>query len=118
MYNYKSPIDLITRDITSEFVKRVDGEIFRAVSQYNINVDKEELLKALAYDRAQFDHGYRAGYNAAKSELVRCEDCKNWIYQYEDVGTCVVDAPDIDGVERLEVDFCSLGERRTDAESN
>ena len=47
-------------------------------------------------------------------EVVRCKDCKHWCYEYDDVGLCVTDVPDIDGVQRLADDFCSYGERRTE----
>ena len=43
---------------------------------------------------------------------VRCKDCKCWCYEYDDVGLCVTDVPDIDGVQRLADDFCSYGERK------
>ena len=46
--------------------------------------------------------------------VVRCKDCKHWMYEYDDVGLCVTDVPDIEGVQRLACDFCSYGERRTD----
>ena len=48
------------------------------------------------------------------TEVVRCKDCEWWMYEYDDVGLCVTDVPDIDGVQRLACDFCSYGERRTD----
>ena len=46
--------------------------------------------------------------------VVRCKDCEYWMYEFDEVGLCVVDAPDTDGVERLTFDFCSCGERKTD----
>ena len=52
--------------------------------------------------------------NCPGFELVRCKDCKQWMYEYDDVGLCVTDVPDVDGVQRLADDFCSYGERRTD----
>ena len=58
-------------------------------------------------------------YNAIKNapavnavEVVRCKDCKHWMYEYDDVGLCVTDVPDIDGVQRRANDFCSYGERK------
>ena len=45
-------------------------------------------------------------------EVVRCKDCENWMYEYDDVGLCVTDVPDIDGVQRHACDFCSYGERK------
>ena len=45
-------------------------------------------------------------------DLVHCKECKHWCYEYDDVGLCVTDVPDIDGVQRLADDFCSYGERK------
>ena len=44
-------------------------------------------------------------------EVVRCKDCRHWMYEYDDVGLCCADVPDIDGVERTALNFCSIGER-------
>ena len=45
-------------------------------------------------------------------EVIRCKDCTNWMHEYDDVGLCAVDVPDIDGVQRHANGFCSYGERR------
>ena len=45
-------------------------------------------------------------------EFVTCKECKNWMYEYDDIGLCVTDVPDIDGVQRLAFDYCSYGERK------
>lgn len=65
--NYKSPVDLIV----SEMNLRMEGEIFKAVQNVGVNVDKDELLKALQYDRDQ----YQKGYADRDSEIVRCKEC-------------------------------------------
>ena len=44
--------------------------------------------------------------------VVRCKDCENWMYEYDDVGLCVTDVPDVEGVQRYACDFCSYGERK------
>ena len=44
--------------------------------------------------------------------VVRCKDCTQWMYEYDDVGLCVTDVPDVDGVQRRADDFCSYGERK------
>lgn len=67
---YKSPINLIGNTV-EEFAKKVDGAIWTAVVKCIPDVDKEELEKALRYDRAQ----YCKGYSDAMSELVRCKEC-------------------------------------------
>ena len=53
-YKYQSPIELIQ----DEMEMRVEGEVMKAVQNVVINVDKDELLKALAYDRDQYNKGY------------------------------------------------------------
>ena len=53
-YNYKSPIEIIQ----GEMRMYMDGEILKAVQNVGVNVDKDELLKALAYDRDQYNKGY------------------------------------------------------------
>ncbi len=67
---YHSPIEIsqIQEDINIAFE---DG-VFKAVRRVGVNVDKEELLKALAYDRGQYEQGY---HDALKA-IVQCKDCK------------------------------------------
>jgi hypothetical protein len=113
--NWKSPLQLKINDICEEAgraaAKAFDDMVFRAVEEVGVKVDRDELIKALAYDREQYRKGYGDGYRAAQDDLVRCRDCEYWRHDFEDVGICVVDAPDIDGVERLADDFCSYAER-------
>ena len=66
--NYKSPIDIVV----GEFQMHAEGEILKAVQRVGVNVDKDELLKALKYDRDQYSKGYRD----RDGETVRCKDCK------------------------------------------
>lgn len=54
---YKSPIEIIYGQLQMQF----EGEALRAVQSYDIKVDKEELLRALQYDRGQYDKGYQDG---------------------------------------------------------
>jgi len=53
-YKYQSPIEMIQ----GEMRMHMDGEILKAVRDVGVNVDKDELLKALAYDRDQYNKGY------------------------------------------------------------
>lgn len=66
-YNgYESPID-ITEDFYNKIAREVgedfDNKLYLAI-KHVVNIDKDELLKALAYDRNQYDVGYKNGYNA------------------------------------------------------
>jgi len=40
---------------------RLDNDCLKAVQEYGITVDKEELIKALQYDRGQYEKGYADG---------------------------------------------------------
>lgn len=88
---WESPIKQIADDIDMA----MEGEIMRVVKRYGFDVDKEELTKALAYDRGQYDKGYddgyADGYAKAIAELkqrfrneyeemmeLEMEDCINW----------------------------------------
>ena len=72
---YESPITLL-RTQTDNFVKEVnektDEVIFKAVVNVFPQVNKEELIKALEYDRGQ----YIKGYQDRDKEIVRCKDCE------------------------------------------
>ena len=54
---YESPINIITGQIKTNY----EDAIYSAVQNVVINVDREELLKALEYDRRQFEEGFRKG---------------------------------------------------------
>lgn len=52
---YESPTEIIQTEM------QMDGEILKAVQGVGIDVNKEELIKALAYDREQYVKGYKDG---------------------------------------------------------
>ena len=74
---YNSPIELMITDIQNQILKQQDDQIYQATLHYVPNVDKEELLRALKYDRNQYDKGYADGIRDAREELVRCKYCKH-----------------------------------------
>ena len=51
---YKSPVEVVYNNISEE----IGDGVYRAVCQYGVIVDKDELIKALRYDRDQYDNGY------------------------------------------------------------
>lgn len=60
--SYKSPIEFFQTDPFFEHVRdEMDNMIYRAVVHADVNVDKEELIKALEYDRGQYEKGYADG---------------------------------------------------------
>lgn len=59
---YKSPIQAnYAEPIYEQIRDAFDNEVFKAVQAVNIEVDKDELIKALRYDRGQYDKGYWDG---------------------------------------------------------
>lgn len=52
---YKSPIEVIYGQLETQ----LEGEVMQAVQRLHVNVDKEELLRALKHDRGQYEKGYR-----------------------------------------------------------
>lgn len=67
---YESPIELITNDIVSSVAKQMDYNIYRAVLTTGVNVDKEELIKALKYDRDQYNKGFEDGAKEFAEKLI------------------------------------------------
>lgn len=75
---YESPIEIIQSEMQTEY----ENGILRAVQKYDIHCNKEELTKALAYDRDQ----YRKGYEDAKPRWIPCserlpKDCQRVLIQ-------------------------------------
>jgi hypothetical protein len=66
---WESPIQTITEQIYKETARRLDETVYEAVLNTNVIVDKDELVKALQYDREQYDKGYKNGYKACFDEL-------------------------------------------------
>ena len=66
---WESPIKTIAEQIYKETARRLDETVYEAVLNTNVIVDKDELVKALQYDRDQYDKGYKNGYKACFDEM-------------------------------------------------
>ena len=56
---YESPIEVIARDISEKLNTEMENKIIYEIErQTEIKVNKEELIKALNYNRNQYDKGY------------------------------------------------------------
>ena len=66
LYDYQSPIELIANEMQT----KCEDDCVSVCQSYGFNVNKEELKKALEYDRDQYNKGYEAGYMAALSEYL------------------------------------------------
>ena len=85
---YKSPITVNMMDeLTQRFIEQTeDGIVTKVREVMQIDIDKEELEKALKYDRYQYEHGYAngrmdghaSGYKERDDEIVRCGECGHY----------------------------------------
>lgn len=62
---YESPIFVRqkTESIVRKYREKIDDYIYESVVKVGVDVDKEELIRALRYDRDQYDRGYSDGYS-------------------------------------------------------
>lgn len=97
---YEPPIKLIMGEMQTQF----EENCMRAVQSYGFDVDKNELVKALEYDRNQYEKDYADGRHDAV-EVVRCGDCKWYCVDEHQCKhqICMLVFDD---------DFCSYGERK------
>ena len=102
--SWESPIDAMFSDMEM----KLEGEVFRAVQRVGITVDKDELIKALEYDRGQ----YEKGYADAMATIVHCKDCKYRTFVDWGMGDCV--HPKGSKWIAFDYHYCSYGVRRED----
>lgn len=98
---YESPIKII-EEIANQVNMELEGNILKVVRRVNVDVDEEELLKALQYDRDQ----YRKGFADGKRDAVVHG---RWIDTYDGVHctNCGRFAPmDLNGNEFFNSNFC------------
>lgn len=82
---YKPPIELLCNDFMNKIVTEIQEnneiKIMATVNQV-VSVDKKELIKALNYDRQQ----YEKGYADAKAEYQRPQG--EWIIDSDNLPVC------------------------------
>lgn len=61
---YESPIQVFIGQMHIAHERTLESEVIKAIRGIDVAVDKEELIKALQYDK-----GYINGYNAKASEV-------------------------------------------------
>lgn len=67
MDGWESPISIVTENImkcVESANSAIEGKVMEAIVNVGIDVNKDELLKAMQYDRDQYSKGYTNGYNA------------------------------------------------------
>ena len=59
---YEPPIRLLVQQLETSVREQQEKQIFEAIQKCGVDVDRDELIKALAYDRGQYDKGYADGH--------------------------------------------------------
>ena len=77
-FGYESPVNIIMGQVEQE-IKQIQNETENTImseirQQLGVYVDKEELVKALQYDRNQYDKGYSDGRASMAEELKIAEE--------------------------------------------
>lgn len=104
---YKSPIHIIYGQMKTQ----MEGTILKAVQNVGVNVDKEELLLALEYDRKQYLMGYEDGEADVWESIVRCKNCKHMEVTPDKLRWCNV----WNGINGMgDEGFCNYGERKVE----
>lgn len=102
--SYESPIDIVVGEVQFKF----EQDVMKAIQSYDICVDRDELIKALQYDRHQYEKGF-----ADACKLNRKQNVGEWIKHcntYE-CSVCKEElfieyAEDYDAIEDWSLRFC------------
>lgn len=88
--SYESPIGIYkTEPMIEQLRDKMDNIIFQAVQKVDVQVDRAELIKALEYDRGQYEKGFHDGRlyvppcqtNADRIRQMSDEELADWIAQ-------------------------------------
>lgn len=103
-YNWESPITKIYGDIHNEIIRQDEENYMCTIEQaIGYKVDKEELIKALQYDRNQYDKGYNDGVKeiyAVELEKIKAE-IKELAFLFDDLSPDKTLVVDLDNIEEV-----------------
>lgn len=90
---YNSPIEKIYSELQTQMVQEDENMVMKAIRKVGVNVDKGELIKALQYDRNQYEKGYEDGKNEVLDKIrAEIADLDDTNYDYEGYYKAVTDA--------------------------
>jgi len=100
--SYQSPITMYTERIVKDIVEKQDAYLVEEVRKVGFDIDKEELAKALKYDRNQYERGYHDGRmytppnptNADRIRAMTDEELARFLY----IKTCEDGYPQFDNI--------------------
>lgn len=70
---YEPPVNFFTTGmkLVEDINKSKEAHILSAIESVGIHVDREELIKAMEYDRGQYEKGYTDGRTDAIEECIK-----------------------------------------------
>ena len=71
---YESPINMEYEDPVYAVQMELESNVLLAVQKVHISVDRDELIRALQYDRQQYDKGYADGFAAGLARAGRNDE--------------------------------------------
>lgn len=89
--SYKSPITMYTERIVKDIMEKQDGYLMECIHKVGFDINKDELAKALAYDRDQYFKGFSDGRNytppnptnADRIRAMTDEELAEWLAKQE-----------------------------------
>lgn len=113
---YESPVYIVQEQLANQMRLLHEDGIYKAILAYDIQVNKDELIRALRYDRGQYQKGFvdggRDGYLKRDAEIVRCKDCLSCEAKFKRNGEVYFYRCNYFDIEIEPLDFCSCGERK------
>lgn len=102
--DWQSPIHMIQEEISQKVANVLDSQVDQTTMRVGIEVDKDELVKALEYERNQYQKGYVDGFFNAEKEITNV--CiKSFIDEFMDeLYNLIADADDINPVDWWKVE--------------
>ena len=103
-YNWESPLTKIYGDMHNKIIRQDEENCTFVIEQaFGYKVDKDELLKALQYDRNQYDKGYNDGRKeifVTALEKIK-EEIKEFAYLFDDLSPDKTLVVDLDNIEEV-----------------
>lgn len=74
---YESPIHIQVSKILDEIREELDTYIWRQVQDVGVDVDRNELYRALSYDRDQYSKGFADGVESCQKTIESLQTALN-----------------------------------------
>ena len=110
--DYENPISMMIRQVAEKIEKDREDQIFAAIQeQCQIKIDKFELMRALNYDRDQYNKGFedaKKKFERPKGKWIKhilsleCSECREKFFCADDDENL----QDYDPCKELNFNFC------------